>query len=801
LIIRAKIRAYISIFIFIIMLITTLKTISAEEATSIEISVELSISECYSGDALWVNGTALYDNSTQAEDSEVLIQIKENAMEWKTTTDSNGIYEKQINAVGRFIDQSQQDVIEYTDWIQSGIRVGQSFKPNASEIQSIDLYFIKVFPSPSSSITVYINTSINEPTAIGSATLEYKDIQDGWNNFAFSPPLEVIPDNEYFILLTSNTTVGSYLNQGRPWGGGINYENGSIYWDYGTIMVIDPEQDIGFKTYFDEELPPGDYTVNVTVTGANSTSALYGYNKTLLKVKPDPIADLEISNENISLIYSNEPPLEGDLIVLNATIQNQGDKAAPNFLVNFSFDLETNIFDSQVVTLEEFQEDNISATWTAEPGNHTLFITLDPSSIINESNETNNYASLQIFVDGDNDRDGIGNLTDDDDDNDGYPDTMELGEGTDPLNTTSRPPDNDGDFTPDSMDLDDDNDGWIDVIETAAGTDPFDNASQPHDLDEDGIADELESDIDEDGVPNEEDVFPYDSTEWLDTDADTIGNNADIDDDNDGFLDEEDIFPLDTDNDGLDNDYDWDDDSDGIADYEDDHPLDTDNDGLRNDIDDDDDDDGLTDSEEEKKNTNPLKWDTDGDEVSDKRDYDPLDSGVTTKPEFPMIYLIVPLIAILILILIAFLASRMGAAAMAEGYQELPTLEDKYRAPSKPEAALPPPVEFVKTKPTDELAGLEEEIEEIQPPPKDELEGLEEEHEDELAGLEEEIEGPPPSPPKDELDGIEEEFEDPRSPPSKEKLKEPKEDFEGEQPKKIKPSDIEPDEEPPHTED
>ncbi len=797
---RTEIRTYISMIIVTILIVSISQISIAEEATSIEISVELSLTECYSSNTLWINGTAQYDNSTPVKDAHVFIRINENAMEWNATTDSSGIYEKQITAVGRFIDQNQSDVSEYTDGIRSGIRVGQSFKPNVSEIQSIDIYFIKISPSPSSSLTVYINTSINEPTAIGSATLEYKDIQDGWNNFAFSSPLEVIPGNEYFILLTSNTTMGSYRNQGRPWGGGADYENGSVYWDYGTMMVIDTEQDIGFKTYYDDRLPPGDYTFNVTVTGANSTQTLYGYNETTLTVKPDPIADLEISNENLSLIYTNNPPLEGDSIVINATIQNLGDKAASNFLVNFSLDSETNVFDSQVVTLDEFQEDNVSATWTAVPGEHTLFVILDSSSIINESNETNNNASIQIFVDGDNDEDGVGNLTDDDDDNDGYPDTMELGEGTDPLNATSKPPDNDGDFMPDSEDLDDDNDGWSDAIETSAGTDPFDNSSLPHDLDEDGIADELEPDIDDDGVPNEQDMFPYNSTEWLDTDGDGIGDNADTDDDNDGLSDEEDDYPLDTDNDGLNNDFDWDDDADGIADSEDDHPLDTDNDGLRNDVDDDDDGDGLSDSEERKKHTNPLKFDTDGDGVSDKGDYDPLDSGVTSEPGFPLIYLIVPLLAILILVLIAFLASRrggkFGVVAMGAEYKELPALEGKYEAPAPPQPgeALPPPVEFVKTKPSDELAGLEEEIEGKAPPKdelagleeerEDELAGLEEEHEDELAGLKEEIEGPAPPPPKDELEGLEEELE------------EPKEDFEGEQPKKTRTSDVEPDEEP-----
>jgi hypothetical protein len=44
-------------------------------------------------------------------------------------------------------------------------------------------------------------------------------------------------------------------------------------------------------------------------------------------------------------------------------------------------------------------------------------------------------------------------------------------------------------------------------------------------------------DSDGDGVPDAQDAFPNDPTEWLDTDKDGIGNNADLDDDNDGMRD------------------------------------------------------------------------------------------------------------------------------------------------------------------------------------------------------------------------------------------------------------------------
>ncbi|MBI1827811.1 MAG: thrombospondin type 3 repeat-containing protein [Planctomycetes bacterium] len=87
-------------------------------------------------------------------------------------------------------------------------------------------------------------------------------------------------------------------------------------------------------------------------------------------------------------------------------------------------------------------------------------------------------------------------------------------------------------------------------------------------------------DRDHDGVPDAQDAFPNDPTEWKDTDHDGIGDNADTDDDNDGVPDAQDAFPLDskesvdTDHDGIGNNADPDDDNDGVPDAQDAFPLD-----------------------------------------------------------------------------------------------------------------------------------------------------------------------------------------------------------------------------------
>ncbi|UCG07373.1 MAG: fibronectin type III domain-containing protein [Desulfobacterales bacterium] len=69
-------------------------------------------------------------------------------------------------------------------------------------------------------------------------------------------------------------------------------------------------------------------------------------------------------------------------------------------------------------------------------------------------------------------------------------------------------------------------------------------------------------DSDGDGVPDEEDAFPFDPDEWLDTDGDGTGNNADEDDDDDGIPDEwENKYGLDP----LQDDADEDPDGDGVS--------------------------------------------------------------------------------------------------------------------------------------------------------------------------------------------------------------------------------------------
>ena len=204
--------------------------------------------------------------------------------------------------------------------------------------------------------------------------------------------------------------------------------------------------------------------------------------------------------------------------------------------------------------------------------------TNDPSSCGIDSDEDGVDDDDDAFPDdstewADTDGDGVGDNADTDDDDDGWSDQDEVACGSQLLDSGSVPADSDTDGECDALDPDDDDDGvvdsddafpsnptewadtdgdgignnadgdddgdgWGDSTESDCGSDPMDGEVSPKDIDGDGACNIQDPDDDGDGVADENDAFPLDNAEWLDTDGDGLGDNSDQDDDGDQFVDE-----------------------------------------------------------------------------------------------------------------------------------------------------------------------------------------------------------------------------------------------------------------------
>ena len=233
---------------------------------------------------------------------------------------------------------------------------------------------------------------------------------------------------------------------------------------------------------------------------------------------------------------------------------------------------------------------------------------------------------------GDSDQDGIDNILDADDDNDGFPDFEDrfprdvhdwadrdrdgVGDNTDAFPDDWREQfDTDADGIGDRADTDDDGDGIDDDVD-----------EYPLDTDNDATDNRADLDDDDDGIADTQDAFPFDSAESGDFDRDGIGDNADTDDDNDGVLDTADAFP----NDAAES---ADTDSDGVGDNIDafvsdgDESIDTDGDGQGNNADTDDDNDGTLDATDAFPLDAAESADADGDGVGDNGDAFPQNSS------------------------------------------------------------------------------------------------------------------------------------------------------------------------------
>ena len=272
----------------------------------------------------------------------------------------------------------------------------------------------------------------------------------------------------------------------------------------------------------------------------------------------------------------------------------------------------------------------------------------DPLDVASVPYDGDGNGICDVEEGGDTDGDGVPDLSDSDDDNDGVSDEDEILCGSDPKMSSDTPSDMDSDGVCDALDDDKDGDGWSNSDEEDCGTNAESSSSIPDDMDNDGICDYIDTDADGDGVSDLNDAFPGNPLEWEDSDGDGTGDNSDPDDDGDGVPDLDDAYPndpnesYDSDGDGLGDNADLDDDTcedasncgegfypgDGISDAEEiacnsdpfdptSVPLDEDSDGVCDYMDQDIDNDGVNDAEDGFPNDPCAFLDTDQDGLPD----------------------------------------------------------------------------------------------------------------------------------------------------------------------------------------
>lgn len=152
----------------------------------------------------------------------------------------------------------------------------------------------------------------------------------------------------------------------------------------------------------------GTHTVLATVDDVNRIAESNENNNTLS-------APLTVGSGQPDLIvtavsWSPASPLTGNAVTFSATIKNQGTTATPagvvhrvgfsvdGTLVNWSNTSTTSLAAGATRTLTANSGPSGSSTWTATNGTHTILANVDDTSLIAESNETNNTLSSSMTV-------------------------------------------------------------------------------------------------------------------------------------------------------------------------------------------------------------------------------------------------------------------------------------------------------------------------------------------------------------------------------------------------------------------
>jgi subtilase family serine protease len=140
----------------------------------------------------------------------------------------------------------------------------------------------------------------------------------------------------------------------------------------------------------------GSHDIKIVVDAIDSVlEANEANNEATKTIDVEGIPIIDFSIEASDLQFSQNDPVEGDMIWINATFHTDNLTGSPSVIVELSIDDE--VIDYQNVIISS-SDTIVSFDWTAESGDHTIDLSLDPMSSIVESNELNNMASKDLTV-------------------------------------------------------------------------------------------------------------------------------------------------------------------------------------------------------------------------------------------------------------------------------------------------------------------------------------------------------------------------------------------------------------------
>lgn len=211
----------------------------------------------------------------------------------------------------------------------------------------------------------------------------------------------------------SSITVTEFLNPSSADAGGAVEVYGDVTYNTGeevvgadvNITIIDEEgewvgtTDANGHYSIDITAPEGagNFWVKVIVT----KGSLSGQNQKRLEVIAKP--DLAITASDID--FNPSAPFSGETVQITITVRNNGDANANNFLVN-AYDGDPDAggdpIDSDTVSVSAKSDNSVALNWdtSGKSGTHFVYIVLDPSDTIDESNEDNNKASRPLTIKG-----------------------------------------------------------------------------------------------------------------------------------------------------------------------------------------------------------------------------------------------------------------------------------------------------------------------------------------------------------------------------------------------------------------